>query len=338
MAAKSFSVPPSGVWAPAVTLFDPATDKLLLDDQARYYAYLASTGLAGLVILGTNAETFLLTRTERRQLLETARKAVGPTFPIMAGVSGHSTAQVLEFIEDAHAAGANYALVLPPAYFGAKASPPAMVNRFYDDVAAATQLPLVLYNFPAVCNGVDLDSDAIAHLARRHPGVVVGTKLTCGSVAKVTRLAAELPRDRFAVFAGQADFLLGALAVGGAGCIAAFANVFPKTTVRIYDQWVRGNAGSAAGVSDTRTAEVREADRAAALELHRTAALAERPCKNGIATTKYAAAVFTAGPPAGIADAETKLQPRRPYLAPTDAEKARCRELMAAAAAIEAAL
>jgi 4-hydroxy-2-oxoglutarate aldolase len=42
-------------------VFNPESDTLELGDQAEYYSYLANSGLAGLVILGTNAETFLLT-------------------------------------------------------------------------------------------------------------------------------------------------------------------------------------------------------------------------------------------------------------------------------------
>lgn len=44
-----------------VPVFNPETDTLELEDQAKYYSYLAKSGLTGLVILGTNAETFLLT-------------------------------------------------------------------------------------------------------------------------------------------------------------------------------------------------------------------------------------------------------------------------------------
>lgn len=107
---SSTKVPPAGIWAPAVTFYQD--DELDLASQAKYYKYL-SQHLTGLVILGTNAETFLLTREERAALLKTAREAVGPGYPIMAGVSGHSTKQVLEFIKDANEAGADYALVLP---------------------------------------------------------------------------------------------------------------------------------------------------------------------------------------------------------------------------------
>lgn len=243
--------------------------------------------------MGTNGETFLLTAQERATLIATARAAVGPSFPIMAGCGAHSTAQVLTHIADAANAGADYALVLPPGYFG-KATTPAVVERFFDDVAAQSPLPIVIYNFPAVTNGVDLDSALIARLALRHPGKIVGVKLTCGSVAKVVRLSALLPREAFATFGGQSDFLLGALASGAAGCIAAFANIAPRTVVRIYDLWVEGKV-------------------AEALALHQKAALAEEPCKAGIATVKFVAARWT-GKRAGIEGAEGLARPREPYV------------------------
>src|SRR5690349_4749739 len=111
-------VPPAGVWCPAITFFDHENDQIDLIEQRRYYRYLSTTGLTGLVVLGTNSEAFLLTRAERSTLIVAAREAVGPRFPIMAGVGQHSTRQVLENIADAADAGADYALVLPPAYFG----------------------------------------------------------------------------------------------------------------------------------------------------------------------------------------------------------------------------
>lgn len=72
---KASHVPPSGVWCPAVTLFDPETDTLDIASQKKYFALLARSGLAGLLVLGTNAETFLLTREERKALLVAAREA-----------------------------------------------------------------------------------------------------------------------------------------------------------------------------------------------------------------------------------------------------------------------
>ncbi|KAI3401424.1 hypothetical protein diail_11508 [Diaporthe ilicicola] len=79
--------------------------------MSKYYTYLSKTGLAGLVILGTNAEAFLLTREECKTLIAMARKAIGPDFPIMAGVGAHATKQVIEHIDDAAEVGANSVLV-----------------------------------------------------------------------------------------------------------------------------------------------------------------------------------------------------------------------------------
>ncbi|KAF2098804.1 dihydrodipicolinate synthetase [Rhizodiscina lignyota] len=307
MVSRAAAKPPSpGCYVPAVTFFDPDTDRLRLDEQARYYSYLAGTGLTGLVILGTNAETFLLTREERKVLLQLARRSVPERYPVIAGVSGHFTAQVLEFITDAHNAGANYALVLPCAYFG-KQTTSAVVREFYKQVASKSPLPIVIYNFPAVCNSLDLDSEIITEIVQENQNVV-GVKLTCGSVAKITRLAATFPASRFAVFGGQSDFLVGGLAAGSSGCIAAFGNVFPRAIVKIYQLWKSGKYEEA-------------------LAFQQQVALAESPTKAGIANTKYAAAIFTA-PKAGISDAVRLLKPRRPYQEPSDTAKQSIRSVM----------
>ncbi|KAK4995770.1 hypothetical protein LTR66_004480 [Elasticomyces elasticus] len=288
-------VPAAGVWCPAVTFFDQTTDTLDLISQKAYYTYLSRSGLTGLVILGTNAETFLLTREERAALLRTARDAVGPEYPLMAGVGGHSTKQVLEFIGDAVEAKADYALVLPPAYFG-KAMTSKVIENFYEEVAEESKLPIVIYNFPGVCNGVDLDSDIVTGIAKTNRNVV-GVKLTCASVGKITRLAATFGADEFAIFGGQSDSLIGGLSVG---------------------LWKDGKLDEA-------------------LKLHQKAALAESPCKAGIASTKYAAAIYSATA-AGIVDAEENLKPRRLYEPPTDAIKQSIREAMGEVAKVEASL
>ncbi|ODM17607.1 putative 4-hydroxy-2-oxoglutarate aldolase, mitochondrial [Aspergillus cristatus] len=317
-------VPKPGVWCPAVTFFDPSTDEIDFASQSKYFTYLSTTGLAGLVILGTNSEAFLLTREERSQVISTARQAVGPDFPLMAGVGAHSTKQVLELARDAKKAGADYALVLPPAYFG-KATDMNVVKRFFSNVARESPLPVVVYNFPGVCNGVDLDSETITAIVReskesRADGVsnVVGVKLTCASVGKITRLAATFPKEEFAVYGGQSDFLIGGLSVGSAGCIAAFANAFPKTASKVYDLYTTGKIDQA-------------------IELQRKAALAESPVKSGIASTKYAAAVFTA-PLAGIEGAEKKLKPRTPYGEPAEGVKKSVKEGMEGLLEVEQSL
>ena len=301
--------PPAGVWCPAITLFNPDTDEIDHEAQAKYYSYLSKSGLAGLVIGGTNAETFLLTREERKALIQTARSAVGPSYPLMAGCGGHSTKQTLEYIQDAFEAGANTALVLPAAYFG-KATTPSVIQNYYNVLALKSPLPIIIYNFPGVTNGIDLDSTTITNLANAHPTKILGVKLTCASVGKITRLAASLPSTRFSTFGGQSDFLIGGLSVGSAGAIAAFANIFPKTVSKIYSLYKSGKIDEA-------------------LKLHQEAALAEQGIKSGIAVTKYAVSLFSARD-AGIKVevAERLCRPRQPYEEPGEAAKEGIRKCM----------
>lgn len=313
MATGQIRAPPPGVYVPAITFFDHKTDTLVPEEQAKYFRYLSQSGLTGLVILGTNAETFLLTREERLSLIRLARRSVPADFPIIAGVSGHSNAQVKEFIRDAAIAGADYVLLMPCAYFG-KQTTPSVVKGFFADIAKTSQLPIILYNFPAVCNGLDMDSEIITAIAKASPNVV-GVKLTCGSVAKITRLAATFSPERFAVFGGQVDFLYGGLAAGSAGCIGAFGNIFPHVSAKIYELWQRG--------------EYKQS-----LQLQKKAALAESPTKAGIANTKLAAALFS-GKRAGIRNVVALAAPRAPYEPATAETQAKILEVMGEVEVIE---
>ncbi|KAJ4327390.1 hypothetical protein N0V84_002161 [Fusarium piperis] len=314
-------VPSPGVWCPAVTFFDHAADKPDHAAQAKYFAHLADSGLNGLIVMGSNAEAFLLTREERYDLIALARKTIGPDFPLMAGVGAHSTKQTLQLAEDAAKAGANYLLVLPPAYFG-KATTMSVVKRFFAELALKSPLPIIIYNFPGVCNGVDIDSESIVQMFNQskatHPSGksnIVGVKLTCGSVGKITRLAAVLSPDEFSTYGGQSDFLIGGLAAGSVGTVAAFANVFPTLTSKIYALYKEGKFDEAT-------------------RLQRIAALAESPCKSGVASTKYAVATYSAQL-AGIEGAEEKLAPRHPYEPVGDAVKQSVATLMKEAGEVE---
>lgn len=73
-------------------------------------------------------------------------------------------------------------------------------------------------------------------MAKKHSNIV-GVKLTYGSVAKI---AAVLPKNEFAIFGGQSDFITGGLGSGSSDCIAAFANVFPKTISHTYTLYQEG--------------------------------------------------------------------------------------------------
>lgn len=285
---------PRGIFCPVVSLYKPtARQEIDLDASYKYFSHLIRGGCHGLVLAGSTAEAVLLSSSERQDLLKVARKAALDlglqNYPLVAGISGQSTNESLRLAREAADAGADFGLLLPPSYW-AKAVTQDVIIDFYNEVADLSSIPVVIYNFPGVTSGIDLNSDVISTLAQ-HPNIV-GVKLTCANAGKVTRLTEEYNHAQFSVFAGQSDWLLPCLVAKGAGCVTGIGNVFPKSVCKLFSLWEE--------------ARVEEAT-----QLQGLVAQAEKACKEGIAATKYGAGYF-AGPPAGVLESAS-FWPRKPY-------------------------
>lgn len=308
---------PAGVYTPVVTIYKAGDPEQPVDHDAMYKQCqaLVKAGMHGLVYSGTNGELCLLTSDERKAIVETAVRAVKdlgkPNYPIVAGISAQSTREAIINAKDAASAGANFALLLPPSYWPKALSGEAILG-YFRDVADNSPIPIVIYNFPAVTSGVDLDSDQLAALAS-HPNIVA-VKLTCGNVGKVTRLASQFTPVQFGVFGGSSDYLLPTLAAGGSGCVTGMGNIFPASTSALYDL--------------SKAGKVEEA-----WKLQYAVANAEWACKKGIALTKFGAWHFL-GREIGVAD-ESSWEMRRPYLPLGDATKKWALETFAALEATE---
>ncbi|KAK7987796.1 hypothetical protein PG989_008111 [Apiospora arundinis] len=290
---------PAGVWTPVITLYED-TPEQGVDHGAMYKhcQHLVRSGMHGLVYLGTNGELALLTREERQAILRNARKAVvdlgKPDYPIVAGISAQSTAETVQLAKEAAEAGAGWGLLLPPSYWAKALSTEALLT-YFRDAADASPMPIVVYNFPGVTSGVDLDSDQLAALAS-HPNIVA-TKLTCGNVGKLTRLTSKFEPAHFGVYGGSSDYLLPTLHAGGRGCVTGLGNVFPRATSMIYDLWAAGKVDEARDLQDK-------------------VANAEWACKKGIAQTKYGAWWFVGHKSLGLDGngGENLFRMRKPYL------------------------
>ena len=254
-----------GIYAPTPCFFD-ASEDVDTTTIGLHAVRLADAGLAGLTVQGSNGEAVHLSPSERNLVTHTTRNALDEagysTLPIIAGCGAQSTRETVQLCRDAADAGADYALALPPSYFAASYSR-AAIRQHFVDVADASPIPLLVYNYPAAAGGLDLDSDFLTDLSE-HPNVV-GAKLTCGNVGKLARLVAatapeassESASDKplvlasaaqplpYIVLAGSADFLLPALACGGAGALAGLANIAPKTHVAMQRAHARGQTAEA---------------------------------------------------------------------------------------------
>jgi dihydrodipicolinate synthase/N-acetylneuraminate lyase len=105
-------------------------------------------------------------------------------------------------------------------------------------VADVSPLPVIIYNFPGVTQGIDLSSDQLLKLSK-HPNIV-GVKLTCGNIGKMSRIVPDVNREEFAVFSGLVDALVPSLAAGASGAIGGLCNLVPKTVVRAYNLATNG--------------------------------------------------------------------------------------------------
>ncbi|KAL6862082.1 hypothetical protein J3F83DRAFT_762783 [Trichoderma novae-zelandiae] len=226
-AARPF---PPGIHVPSLTWFNnDASQEVDWDLQERHLNFVISSDLHGIVIAGTNGEAVTLTQDEKIKLIAMTRRVatqVGrPDIAITVGCSGQCTRDVIAETQLAKAAGADFVLMLVPSYFHFAMNKDSIVS-FFEEAASASPLPVLIYNYPNVVAGLDVDSEMLNRLAK-HPNIV-GVKLTCGGIAKVSRIAASYTADEFSALAGQSDWLVPALSVGGTGAITGIANLYPK--------------------------------------------------------------------------------------------------------------
>ncbi|CAE6447982.1 unnamed protein product [Rhizoctonia solani] len=239
-------VPPPGIYVPAVLFFDPNED-LDFASIKSHILRLADGGVTGILIQGSNGEAQHLSHTERSQTIRFARKTLDEAgydgksgkgrVVIMAGTGALSTRETKELCVEAAEAGAEFVLVLTPAVWPVMMTKEAIL-KFHRDVADASPVPVLIYNFPVVTAGIDLDSTILSELAQ-HPNIV-GVKLSCGLVNKLHRLASSQPATSFAAFPGRADMLVPALVCGAPGAIAALPNIAPKAHVKAYELFNEG--------------------------------------------------------------------------------------------------
>ncbi|KAK4049102.1 hypothetical protein OIO90_005572 [Microbotryomycetes sp. JL221] len=231
-----------GVYAPLNTFFDNDTQDLDLETFKRHAYNIASAGV-GLVVGGSMGEAHHLARSERKTLIETARQVIDDNkfqVQLIAGTGGNSTRDTIELTKDAADAGADSAMVITPGYFAGALSSKAL-KTFFVDVAKASPIPVIIYNYPGASSGIDLNSDLIAEIAKSAPNVK-GVKLTCGSVGKLSRLVSL--RQDFVVLGGFVDFMAPGMMLGASGCITGLANVTPKSCRKLFELAQSGFKGN----------------------------------------------------------------------------------------------
>jgi len=218
----------SGVYPAITTPFarDGGVDEPFL---ARHVAWLIESGCRGIVALGSLGEGATLTYDEKVRILQVCRGAVPAGVPVVASISGLSTAECVSLARAAAAAGCDGLMVLPPYVYRGDWRE---TEAHFSSVLDATDLSCMLYNNP-IAYGTDLSAEQVADLAAKHRNVHA-VKESSGDVRRVTAVRALLG-DRLALFAGLDDMILEALAVGADGWVAGLVNALPAESVQLVD-------------------------------------------------------------------------------------------------------
>ncbi|RPA88262.1 dihydrodipicolinate synthetase family protein [Ascobolus immersus RN42] len=228
-----------GVYAPTVAFFTENED-IDIPTTGSHAVRLADAGIKAFLVQGSNGEAAHLTHEDRDIITKSTREALDRAgfsdIPVIAGCGAQSIRESIQLCQKAHAAGADYAMILPPSYYKSLYTHDSII-KFFLEIAASSPIPIFIYNFPAAVNGFDLNSDDILRLSE-HPNIV-GCKLTCGNTGKLCRVAASA-RPGFFTMGGSADFALQTLIVCGQGVIAGLANIAPRACSEIQNLFNKG--------------------------------------------------------------------------------------------------
>jgi len=223
----------AGVFAPVVTPFQG--DQPDLDALAFNLTKLRQTDLTGFLALGSNGEIESLTDEERLLVLEVFAQEKGDKV-VMVGTGCESTKETIEKSHVAAQMDFDYVSVLTPHYHARQMDGPTL-RRYYERIAEAVSVPLLLYNAPQFAGGVQIPPKIVLELSG-HPNIV-GMKDS--STAGPGRFLADLnPDEDFSVLAGGINFFYSSLHVGASGGVLSLANVVPEACTELYDLFVRG--------------------------------------------------------------------------------------------------
>lgn len=196
------------------------------------------------VVMGTTGESVTLSKEEKKEVLEFVRKNNPKKLPIVYGIGGNNTQQVLEEIESTNLLGISALLSVSPYYN--KPSQEGIYQHFVQ-VANTSPVPIILYNVPGR-TASNLTAETTLRLAKHKN--VIGIKEASGNLEQCMNIAKGKPKD-FMLISGDDLLTLPLYAVGGVGVISVLANALPEVFKKIKDFALAGRYNKAQQVAFT---------------------------------------------------------------------------------------
>ena len=206
---------------------------------------MIENGIHGIFPFGTNGEGYILDEKEKEQVLSIVIDEVKGRVPVYAGTGCISTRDTIRQSLMGKSLGADVLSIITPSFAAASQNE---LYEHYRAVAAAVDMPIVLYNIPAR-TGNALAPATVARLSKIDN--IVGAKDSSGNFDNMLQYI-EQTRDRkdFSILSGNDSLILWNLLAGGTGGIAGCANVYPKNMASIYDRFAAGDLDGARKAQD----------------------------------------------------------------------------------------
>ncbi len=201
--------------------------------------YQLGNGADFLCILATTGETPCLSSEEHYAIKQFIVKQVAGRVPLLMGCGGNNTAAVVEMLRTYDFSGIDGVLSVCPYYN--KPSQEGLYQHF-KAIAAATKLPVVLYNVPGR-TGINLKPETTCRLATDCDNIVA-IKEASGSIEQVDEIIKYKPAD-FEVISGDDALTFPMIACGAVGVISVIGNALPKEFSRMIRLEFRGEFGAA---------------------------------------------------------------------------------------------
>ncbi len=221
-------------------LVTPFRSDLSLDEEA--FAGLVrrqvESGIHFLVPCGTTGENPTLNKQERLRVVEITLKEAKGKVPVLAGAGGYNTSEVVELARELEAMEVDGLLSVTPYYN--KPTPEGLYEH-YKAIAAATRLPIVLYNVPSR-TGTNITPSTLARLASIDN--IVGVKEASGDIGQMAAIFQQVPKT-FSVLSGDDSVTLPLMALGGVGVISVASNEIPAEMSALCDACLKGEFATA---------------------------------------------------------------------------------------------
>lgn len=192
-------------------------------------------GVNGVVAAGSTAEVGALSSGERMRLIDTVIDQTDGRVPVIAQTGATSTREAIRLSRAAQQSGASVLMLVTP-YYEPMSLPETVA--YITDVAAAVDLPVMLYNIPAA-TGVNLDPDTVRSLAEE-VGNIRYIKDSSANWEQALQLIHH-HNDVIGTFMGWDAYIYSALAEGAAGVMAGAANVVPHEIVEVSQLIAKGD-------------------------------------------------------------------------------------------------